>query len=263
MPAGRPDPGFGDEELDGPGDLAEPGDDETGYDPYPYQQATAGSADQPAGEVVGSGPWDSSERYNARERVDLGSLLIPVNPEQQVRLDLDGDQIVAASVAHGDSTLQVQAFAAPKTGGLWDDARGDIAAEIGKLGGEPQEAQGPFGTELRGRVPADPSSGNTGLEPARFFGVDGPRWLLRGKIRGEAADRPELARPLEEVFADIVVVRGDHPAPPRDLLEIQLPVEMRQAIAEEIAQAEQAEQAEQRRQYPSPFERGPEITETR
>ena len=53
----------------------------------------------------------------------------------------------------------------------------------------------------------------------------------------------------------MVVVRGDHPAPPRDLLEIRLPEEARAALEEQMA----AEGGEP----PNPFERGPEITETR
>jgi Protein of unknown function (DUF3710) len=217
----------------------------------------AGDAVYSAERAPGGGPWDSAERYPQRQRVDLGSLLIPVNPDQEVQLNVAGEQIVAASVITGDSTLQVQAFAAPKSGDLWDDVRGEIAEEIGKVGGDSQEVRGPFGTELHARVPAEPDSGLTGLQPARYIGVDGPRWLLRGTIGGQAATHAEPAAPLEEAFADIVVVRGDHPAPPRDLLEIRLPDEMRQAIEAEIAQAEQ------RGQYPSPFERGPEITETR
>ena len=88
------------------------------------------------------------------------------------------------------------------------------------------------------------------------MGVDGPRWFLRGVISGPAAQRPELARPFEELFADVVVMRGDHPAPPRDLLEIRLPEDARRALEEQMAQAESPD-------YPNPFERGPEITETR
>ena len=231
-------------EDDQPGPYGQPG---------PYDQH--GQDDQPGDAVPGSGPWDSAERYPDRQRVDLGSLLVPVNPGQEVQLNVAGEQIVAASVSAGDSGLQVQAFAAPKSGGLWEDVRGEIAEEIRTLGGEWQEVQGPFGPELRARVPTEP--GSTELQPARYLGVDGPRWLLRGTISGQAALRAELAAPLEDVFADLVVVRGDHAAPPRDLLEIQLPAEMRQAIEEEMAQAAE------RSQYPSPFERGPEITETR
>jgi hypothetical protein len=247
-------------------ELAEPGDDEavdapSSDDDYAGRHALAGEGGQPAepgsGEEAGSGPWDSAEQYPQRDRVDLGSLLIPVSPEQEVQLNVAGEQIIAASVTLGASTLQVQAFAAPKTGDLWEDVRAELAQEIRNLGGQAQEAAGPFGTELRARVPTEPGSGQTDLQPARYIGVDGPRWLLRGTISGQAASHPELARPLEELFAGIVVVRGDHPAPPRDLLEIQLPPEMREAIEQEMAQAEE------RGQYPSPFERGPEITETR
>jgi hypothetical protein len=241
-----------------------PGDDyphdQYPEDEYPDDQAAgdqaAGGEDEPA-PGSGPGPWDARDPYPQRQRVDLGSLLIPVYPEQEVQLNVAGEQIVAASVTAGQSVLQVQAFAAPKSGGLWEDVRGEIAEEIRGVGGQSQEVDGPFGTELWARVPADPSNQLSDLQPARYIGVDGPRWLLRGTISGQAAGRPELARPLEEVFADVVVVRGDHPAPPRDLLEIQLPAEMRQAIEEEMAQAAE------RSQFPNPFERGPEITETR
>ena len=54
----------------------------------------------------------------------------------------------------------------------------------------------------------------------------------------------------------MVVVRGDHPAPPRDLLEIRLPEEARAALEEQMS-------AEDGEPPPDPFERGPEITETR
>ncbi len=55
------------------------------------------------------------------------------------------------------------------------------------------------------------------------------------------------------------MVRGDHPVPPRDLLEITLPEEARQAMEEQMAAA-----GEQPFSEPlNPFERGPEITETR
>ena len=34
---------------------------------------------------------------------------------------------------------------------------------------------------------------------------------------------PDAAAPLEEVFRNVVVVRGDAPLPPRDLLQLTLP----------------------------------------
>ena len=158
-------------------------------------------------------------------------------------------------MVRGDSGLQLQAFAAPKTSGLWDEVRHEIAEEIVKSGGESREE--PRGRSAPsctpGSAPTSPGSAAQ-TQPVRFLGVDGPRWFLRGVISGPAARRPELARPFEEVFEDVVVIRGDHPVPPRDLLEIRLPDEARQALEEQMAAQQEP---------PDPFERGPEITETR
>jgi hypothetical protein len=94
---------------------------------------------------------------------------------------------------------------------------------------------------------------------ARFVGVDGPRWLLRALITGPAASGGPAASVLEEAFRDMVVVRGEHPVPPRDLLELRLPPEAMKAYEEQAAAAEQ-----NRFQTDlNPFDRGPEFTETR
>jgi hypothetical protein len=242
------------------GDLDELEEDE-GDDREP-----AGGA-APAGEAgrghaaqqdQGSGPWDGAGSFPQRERMDFGSLLVPAYEGIRVEVEMAEGTGVCVTVLRGDSALQLMAFAAPKTSGLWDEVRQEFAAEVAKSGGDSREAQGPFGVELHARVhPAGEGARHRQLEPIRFLGVDGPRWFLRGMIRGPAARRPELARPLEELFADVVVVRGDHPAPPGDLLEIRLPEDMRQALAE------QYEQESAGHDLPNPFERGPEITETR
>jgi len=57
----------------------------------------------------------------------------------------------------------------------------------------------------------------------------------------------------------VVVVRGEHPVPPRDILELRLPPEARQALEEQAAAAEE----NRFRTDLNPFERGPEFTETR
>ena len=126
-----------------------------------------------------------------------------------------------------------------------------------------QERMGPFGTELLARVPAEPDQPQSGLRPVRFVGVDGPRWFLRGLFSGAAAENPAAAVPLEELLREVVVVRGDHPVPPRDLLELRLPPEAAAAL-EEQARAQQENQQDNRFSIPpNPFERGPEFTETR
>jgi len=167
------------------------------------------------------------------------------------------------TVRHGLSELQLQAFAAPKRDSLWDDVRAEIAAEITAAGGMSQERAGPFGTELLARVPAEPGQPGSGLRPVRFAGVDGPRWFLRGLFSGAAAENAAAAAPLEALLREVVVVRGDHPVPPRDLLELRLPPEAAAAL-EEQARAQQENQQDNRFAIPpNPFERGPEFTETR
>jgi hypothetical protein len=206
-----------------------------------------------------AGPWDAHEDFPPYERIDFGSLQIPVTEGFEIQLNLAEDQGPLVTVLRGESSLQLQAFAAPKSGGLWEDVRQEIAAAVAEAGGSSDEAEGRFGVELRARVKAaDAAEGAVAaLQPIRFIGVDGPRWFLRGVITGPAAHHRSAADPLEDVFAGIVVVRGEHPAPPRDLLEIQLPEQARQAMEEEMAQAEE------NGSILNPFERGPEITETR
>jgi len=241
--------------ADDPGDSA---DDLSSPGRRPGRRGADSGSPAPAGDDSAAGPWDGAGSFPERERMDFGSLHIPAREGFEVQINMAEDQGVWIAVLRGDSGLQLQAFAAPKTSGLWDEVRQEIAEEIAKAGGDSEEAEGPFVTELHARVRTDPlENRRTQSQPVRFLGVDGPRWFLRGVISGPAARRPELARQFEEIFADVVVIRGDHPAPPRDLLEIRLPDEARAALEEQMA-AEADGQVP-----PDPFERGPEITETR
>jgi hypothetical protein len=207
------------------------------------------------------GPWDAAEPYPARERVDLGSLQVPVGPEHEIQLVMADQHGAWVTVKHGESEIQVQAFAAARRGALWDDVRGEIADEVGRAGGTSEETQGSFGVELTAEVPAEPGQPESGLQLVRFVGIDGPRWFLRGLFTGPAALGGEAAGTLEEVLRDVVVVRGEHPVPPRDILELRLPPEARQALEEQAAAAEEEEN--RFRTDLNPFDRGPEFTETR
>ncbi len=216
-----------------------------------------GAASSGSGDGERSGPWDGAGRYPERDRIDFGSLLVPLYEGIEVEVKVAEGVGVWITIRRGDSAIELMAFAAPKTSGLWDEVRQEFADEVAKAGGSSQEAQGPFGRELHARLHPGGEGRRGQLEPVRFIGVDGPRWFLRGMIRGPAAQHPQLARPFEELFADVVVVRGDHPAPPGDLLEIRLPQDAQQALEEQLAQEPGSPG------YPNPFERGPEITETR
>jgi hypothetical protein len=232
-------------------------------EPFDDESAEAGP---PAGVPrAEGGPWDAGEPYPVRDRVDLGSLRVPVGAEHEIQLVMAEQHGAWVTVRHGESEMQVQAFAAARRGALWDDVRAEIAAEVLGAGGRSRETSGPFGVELLAQVPAEPGQPETGageagggLRLVRFVGIDGPRWFLRGLFTGPAAVGGEPASALEEVFRDIVVVRGEHPVPPRDLLELRLPPEARQALEEQAAGEENRFRTDL-----NPFERGPEFTETR
>ncbi|WP_217146131.1 DUF3710 domain-containing protein, partial [Streptomyces sp. AC627_RSS907] len=60
------------------------------------------------------GPWDISEVGNPGEgRVDLGGLFVPGVEGMELRVEVAGDSIVAATVVLRDSAVQLQGFAAP------------------------------------------------------------------------------------------------------------------------------------------------------
>src|SRR5271157_4483414 len=206
------------------------------------------------------GPWDAGEAFPAQERVDLGSLQVPVGPEHEIQLVMAEQHGAWVTVRYRESEVQIQAFAAARRSTLWDDVRAEIAAEVHTAGGRSQESEGSFGIELMAQVPIEPGQPASGMRLVRFVGVDGPRWFVRGLFTGPAADGGEHAELLEEVLRNVVVVRGEHPVPPREILELRLPPEARQALEEQQA----AEEEESRfRGDLNPFERGPEFTETR
>jgi len=256
---------------DGPGRPAAARRGEDLGDPATWTRLRDSAASAGSGRDRAAGPWDAAAGYPDGERMDFGSLLVPLRDGCDIQVSLEQEPGIWIAVVYGNSAIQLQAFAAPKTTGLWDEVRHEIAAEAAKSGGQSEEGDGPFGPEVLVRLsPAALSPAALGAaaggqhqpaETLRFMGADGPRWFLRGLISGPAAQQPELAGPFEEIFADVVVVRGDHAQPPRQPLDIQLPEEARQAIEQQI-EAEGAEGAEGNG-MPNPFERGPEITETR
>jgi hypothetical protein len=188
-----------------------------------------------------TGPWDSADAPDdGVARIDLGSLLLPAVPGTELRVDVNNQQkVIGATLRYGDSLLQVAVFAAPRASGIWDDVRADLARSASGQGGHLEEVDGPFGPELAGFVRTNPPAqpGQPAPAPvrraARFLGVDGPRWFLRGMISGPAAESPEAAAALEQAFRQIVVVRGNAPMPVREQLPLILPP---QAAAQLAAQ---------------------------
>ncbi|GAA1779809.1 DUF3710 domain-containing protein [Streptomonospora arabica] len=183
------------------------------------------------------GPWDSAEEAPEAQRMDLGSVRIPVRSgiEIQVNVAPQQNRIIGVTLRTQRSALQVQPFAAPKSSGVWADMREELRSQVTSQGGKVEDFDGTFGPELRAVVPVAGKKNEQGQqmgERVRFIGVDGPRWVLHGVIRGEGASKPQAMAEVEELFQQIVVVRGDSPAPPREMLPIVVPQEIQQSMAQ-------------------------------
>lgn len=190
------------------------------------------------------GPWDVEDENvpDYDEYLDMGSYYLPFlkGIELRVKANRATQQVLGTTITYGSSSVEIEAFAAPKTLGLWDDVRADLI-EANK---DAKEVEGVFGTELA--LPVTVKGGRKVL--TRIVGVDGPRWMLRGIFSGKAATDPEgeEAKALNQFFADIVVERGDDPLAPRDLIPMHPPV----APAERKAAKAAAEKAEQKTEIP-------------
>ncbi|WP_175412606.1 DUF3710 domain-containing protein [Streptomyces sp. TRM64462] len=207
------------------------------------------------------GPWDISEVSKPDDgRVDLGGLFVPAVEGMELRVEVAGDAIVAATVVLRDSAVQLQAFAAPKKEGIWGEVREEIASGITQQGGVIDEIEGSLGWELRAQVPVQLPDGTGGVQLVRFVGVDGPRWFLRGVISGQGAVQPQAAGLLEQIFRDTVVVRGEGPMAPRDPIVLKLPNDA-QMVPEGVQTDNQG--ASRFSGDMGNLQRGPEITEVR
>lgn len=186
-----------------------------------------GGAQPPAGERT-SGPWDLSEVALDPEDtslIDLGGLIVRGREDLQLQLQVDegSGQIVAVLMMAEEGAVELRPFAAPRSAGIWDDVRRQIAAETARLGGTATEADGAYGKELHVLVPVQAPDGQQLTQPSRVLGIAGPRWLLRATLLGKPALEPEPEGVIESALRDVVVVRGAEAMAPGDPLPLRLP----------------------------------------
>lgn len=173
------------------------------------------------------GPWDSSERTPGDDEtyIDLGPLKVRVRVGLDVQMPTDGDggEIGSVVLVADDAALELRAFAATRSGGLWDEVRDDLIIEVERLGGECEQVDGFYGPELRVKVPVDLPDGEQGFQPSRIVGIEGPRWLLRATFLGAAGLEPSDEGLLVDTLRDVIVDRGPEPRIPRESLLLTLP----------------------------------------
>jgi len=171
------------------------------------------------------GPWDADTVDDTVVRLDFGSLLVPAVDGMQLRVDLDeAGMVTAVTITVAESSLQLQAFAAPRSAGLWEEIRTELVAAIAEDGGSAVLGEGSAGPEVTAEIPMpDPDESTLARQPVRFIGVDGPRWFLRGVVTGPAVHDAAAAETVLALWRDVVVRRGTDPLPPRELLALQMP----------------------------------------
>ena len=177
------------------------------------------------------GPFDFDEVDLAADevsRLDLGSLIL--TPWEGMGLQLqvnEGSQQVVAALAFWEqSGLELALLAAPTSGGLAEELREDLTEEAEQAGGSATTATGPFGPELRRVLPAEGPGGEQMFQVSRTWFAEGPRWLLRGTLLGEAGlteDEEGAAAPFVEFFRNAVVRRGEGPMVPGEVIAMTMP----------------------------------------
>lgn len=175
---------------------------------------------------VSAGPFDSSEVDFTGSYLNLGAIRVPTREGLQVRLEVEepSQRVVAVTLEFDDSSLQLQAFAAPKTEGLWHLIRQQLEESVISQGGVVESRVGSLGPELLVKLPISNESGTQiGTRYSRFVGVDGPKWFLRGVISGAAITDPKASAELDDLFRSVTIHRDATPLPPGDLLPLSLP----------------------------------------
>ena len=189
--------------------------------PEPPQDEQPGKTPRP------DGPFDSTEvdQASTAGRVDLGGLQLRLGEAMKLQLQIDERSGTGTGVVivDGEAAVAMIAVAAPRSSGLWDQTRAQIAADTTRRGGTVQEAAGPFGTELRLVVPVTTQDGKKAVQVSRVAGIDGPRWMLRATFLGTANTDATMFARLVKVVRNTVVVRGDRPMAPGDVIALTAP----------------------------------------
>ena len=186
-----------------------------------------------------TGPFDGDsvdiEDFDFRDfseaTLNLGSMRIPMPKGTQVQVEMgeQGPKMVHIVTEHG--RLTPVAFAAPRTGGLWEESAEDIAAGMRGEGMPVHFEEGPWGREVVGE-------GANGV--IRIIGVEGPRWLYRVTLAAPTGNEVALAQLGRETIARSFIYRGQEAILSGNSLQVQLPGQ----LAAQVQQAMQARQAQ-------------------
>ena len=181
---------------------------------------------------MNQGPFEFSSEIDTTSMLDLGAVFLPNTPGLEVHLDLDPRTGVGKSVSlHLNMTIaEVQIFAAASNEDLWATMRDSITSGLREQKVDCNVEMGRFGTEIHAVMPTVDLDGNAHVQPVRFVGARGSRWLVRAVISGDGALRGTLesiesTSEIDDIIAKLVVNRGEEPLPPGERLALRSPSE--------------------------------------
>jgi hypothetical protein len=187
----------------------------------------SGDTDFPVRRGLDVGPWDFAEVGSATAacaRMDFGGLLVPKGEYSDIHLNRVGAVLAAVTLIKEGSALQLQAFRCNGKAS-WGSVREQLGNRIRRQGGAVDEYAGHAGLELRGAVAVTRLGGRRGLQSVRMVGCDGPGWLLRGVVTGEAAELESRYLWPYETFSQVVVVPGAAGAGADSVIGVRAPVD--------------------------------------
>lgn len=226
--------GSDDDPAADPDDPEDTEDEDSGVDAEPEDELDEWQRLDASRDWREEGPFDLSEvdlDADDVERMDFDALILTPFDGMQLQLQVNQQtqQLQALLVVSGQSVMELSLFAAPAGRDMRADVRGEMIANAQKAGGKATLTEGPFGTEVRRVVPITTQQGQHGYHVSRTWFAQGPRWLLRGVLMGEAGLAEGLEGSTEllyELFANTVVRRGDRPKVPGELIPMTMPPEV-------------------------------------
>lgn len=215
-----------------PAASAAPLEQAAGTTPLDNYDAVNGSTGPFDGDNVNIEDFDFTDFSNAT--LNLGSIKIPFPKEAQVQVEMgeQGPKMVHIVTRHGRITPV--AFAAPRSGGLWEESAEEIAEGMRNEDMPVRFEQGPWGKEIVG-------TGTNGV--IRIIGVEGPRWLYRVTLAAPSGREEDMAKLGREVVARSFVYRGNDPILAGNSLPVTLPKQLAQQVQQAVQQRAQQGQA--------------------
>lgn len=190
------------------------------------------------------GPYDS--RRPDIESIDLAKMApgvlnlgsmqlgLPGGAEVQVEVNQQTRAPQAVHIVTPAGRITPAIFAAPRSGGLWEDQIRELAPQLAGDGFTVSIEEGPWGTELVGR---------NGDGHVRLVGVNGRGWMVRFFSVGPEDKEEQLIDFVHGIVSRTVIHRGDAPMPAGQPMQVSLPRDMAEALQNAIEQ-EQQQQAQ-------------------